>query len=326
MKKVYEALSKRARVVIGVASCTSLVTFALVQSQYDPRLLRTLYTNTNRHSRKEPPIESLECLDDLERLGRGRSVVLVTRGHSPLAAARSLSAFCDAASSLEAQFPDQLLFYVIDDASDATVASALLSRLGLEHNEPFAVILDRFIDTEEKYLMTQRAAPSVNELIAFVSAFLSGALSPAMLGQPRPPHDRSPDWPALWEVVTESFDEVVLDRRVDVFLEALSPRCDACMAFAPRMRMLSAFAAVHAPQLRIATMNILDNDKPRSCLPEVWLVCKNEPFRKVNMTTLLEFLIIYPFQLLEINTEFLAVPSHSIAGHCQWAFSQPKSW
>lgn len=75
----------------------------------------------------------------------------------------------------------------------------------------------------------------------------------------------------LYEVVTDSFEELVLDPAVDVLLEGYTPRCDACKAFAPRMRMLATLAAKHWPgRARIAGFNILDNDRPTEHMPEKW--------------------------------------------------------
>lgn len=75
----------------------------------------------------------------------------------------------------------------------------------------------------------------------------------------------------LYEVVTDSFEELVLDPAVDVLLEGYTPRCDACKAFAPRMRMLASLAAKHWPgRARIAGFNILDNDRPTEHMPEKW--------------------------------------------------------
>ena len=81
-------------------------------------------------------------------------------------------------------------FFIIGDESNAAAASALLTRLGLEHTVPYAVILDRFIDTEEKYIIAQKEAPTTCDLVTFVSNFVAGKLNPIMLGQPRPPRDR----------------------------------------------------------------------------------------------------------------------------------------
>jgi thiol-disulfide isomerase/thioredoxin len=219
---------------------------------------------------QQPPLlNRLERFSDLEALAHSRCVMLVSRGHTPELADAATRMFLSASMVLAARHPQQLSFAIVDDASDAACSSALLTRLGLEHTVPFVLILDRFADTEEKYLMPQRSMPSVSEVEQFVENFLSGKLQPAMLGQDRPPRDRCESFPALWEVVTASFDDVVLDPSADVLLETQSPRCDACKALGPRMRMLAAFAARYAPQLRIATMNILDNDKQRAYLPEV---------------------------------------------------------
>jgi hypothetical protein len=74
----------------------------------------------------------------------------------------------------------------------------------------------------------------------------------------------------LFEVVTDSFSAIVLDPKYDVLLEAYTPRCDACKAFSPRYRMFSTLCALHFPRLRVAAMNILDNDRPTEYMPEKW--------------------------------------------------------
>jgi len=153
-----------------------------------------------------PPLDKLSSLNDLERLGRSRAVILVARGYPAEVATSAIRAFRAAATLLLDRYP-QLVFFVIDDESNAAAANALLTRLGLEHEAPFAVILDRFIETEEKFLMTQRETPDEARLVSFVSSFVAGKLAPAMLWQPRPPCDRNPDHPALWEVVTDSFED-----------------------------------------------------------------------------------------------------------------------
>ena len=74
----------------------------------------------------------------------------------------------------------------------------------------------------------------------------------------------------LFEVVTDSFDDVVLNAPMDVLLEGYSSRCDACKAFTPRLRMMAFLANKHWPtRLRVAQMNILDNDRPLEWMPEV---------------------------------------------------------
>jgi hypothetical protein len=234
-----------------------------------PRGVHTSPQDLSIGNAEAPPLNTLSNFRDLENLAHSRCVVLVTRGYSPRLAHTAESAFFNAIARLASRFPD-LSFCVVSDSSDATSATTLLTRLGLVHDNPYVVVLDRFAETEEKYLMTtQRGVPSATDTERFVANFVAGKLHPAMLGQSRPPNDRSESYPDLWEVVTSSFDEVVLDPSVDVLLETQSPRCDACKALAPRLRILATFAKRHAPKLRIATMNILDNDKSRAYLPEV---------------------------------------------------------
>ena len=91
-------------------------------------------------------------------------------------------------------------------------------------------------------------APFAAALQSSLAAYgLSGAVAPTRMGQPRPPGDRSPHCAALTEVVTESFAELALDPRRDVLLECYTRRCDACKAFAPRLRMLAQLCAQRAP-------------------------------------------------------------------------------
>lgn len=179
-----------------------------------------------------------------------------------------------AMDSLRRKHPDaaaKLLFYVIDDESDRSLADLLLTRLGIYHDKPFLMILDDFLVTERKYLSPQSSIPSAGEMADLVVAFTEGKLKPARLGQARPPNDRNQHYKDLYEVVTDSFEELVLDPAVDVLLEGYTPRCDACKAFAPRMRMLASLAAKHWPgRARIAGFNILDNDRPTEHMPEKW--------------------------------------------------------
>jgi hypothetical protein len=108
-----------------------------------------------------------------------------------------------------------------------------------------------------------------------VTSFLKGELSPVLLGQPRPPGDLAEGSAHLIEVVVDSFDELVLDPYADVLLEAYTRTCDACKAFAPRYRMLAALAAEASTgsggggvRLRVARMDIADNDRQVAHMPE----------------------------------------------------------
>jgi len=71
-------------------------------------------------------------------------------------------------------------------------------------------------------------------------------------------------------VVTDSFDELVLDPAVDFMLLCYTPRCDVCKALAPRYRMLATLLARHVASVRVGGLNILDNDRDTAWLPEKW--------------------------------------------------------
>lgn len=231
-------------------------------------------------------VKSLDDMQSLEELGRGVSLVLFSRGHAPAEAAKARAALVAAAQQLSRR-PDAaaLRFYVVDDASAQIPAVTLQTRLGITYEKPFVMLLDQFLVTERKYLSTDTDTPTASSIQAFVNAFLEGKLKPAMLGQPRPPGDASASCSALTEVVTDSFRELVLDPQAHVLLECYTRKCDACKAFAPRYRMLARLVQKHlaaagaaasgssstpGTKLRIAAMDILDNDKDPDWIPEKW--------------------------------------------------------
>jgi hypothetical protein len=224
---------------------------------------------------------ALDSLESLDRVGRGRVAILFARGYPPGEVAKAKKAFLAAAASSSAKRgsgQDSSIsssgpvvdFVIVDDASAQAPATTLQTRLGITHEKPFVMILDRFIETERKFLMTTPEIPSASEVETFVAHFRAGKLQPALLGQPRPPRDRSAACPSLVEVVTESFHELVLDPQADVLLESYTRSCDACKAFGPRYRMLAQLAEKHMPALRVAAMDILDNDREMEHLPEKW--------------------------------------------------------
>lgn len=223
-----------------------------------------------------PPltINPLDSIDALEKLGRGKSVILIARGFSEKDVAAARVTFNAAVAGLRSHAPissaSKLQFYIVDDTSAQTPAVTLLTRLGITNEKPFVMILDRFIDTERKFLMKNAAIPSAHDIETFVEHFVGGRLKPAMLGQERPVNDRSPKCSQMFEIVTDSFEEIVLNPRTNVLLESYTRNCDACKAFAPRYRMLAQLCAQHMPELKLAAMDIQDNDKDMRYLPEKW--------------------------------------------------------
>lgn len=113
-------------------------------------------------------------------------------------------------------------------------------------------------------------------IAAFLGAFRANQLTPLLLGQERPPHDRNASCAALTEVVTDSFGALVLDPAACVLLEGYSPTCDACKAFGPRLRMFACLVAKYGldkpskggASLRVCCMDIFSNDRVIAHMPE----------------------------------------------------------
>jgi Thioredoxin len=218
---------------------------------------------------------------DLKEISTTRAVLLIARGHTFKDARQAKQHFYDAIENIKkkagpstttAEDSERLTFFLVDDKSNKPLSETLLTRLGIYHDRPFIIILDNFLKTEKKYVSTQVGIPTAKEMEEMVLSFLKGGLQPTMMGQARPPKDRNANCEDLYEVVTDSFDDVVLDPEVDVLLEGYTPKCDACKAFGPRMRMLASLVAKHygSGRLKIACMNILDNDRPVAYMPEKW--------------------------------------------------------
>lgn len=217
---------------------------------------------------------------DLKELSTTRSVLLIARGHSFKDARQAKQRFHEAIEAVRKKVgkKEELSFFVIDDSSSKPLSETLLTRLGIYHDKPFVLILDRFLKTERKFVSPQASIPTAKEMEELVMGFLKGELKPTIMGQPRPDGDRSAYCLSLVELVTSSFDELVLaDPTTDVLVEGYTSKCDACKAFGPRIRMLAALAEKHygskkreGGKLRIACFNILDNDRPVEHMPEKW--------------------------------------------------------
>jgi hypothetical protein len=164
------------------------------------------------------------------------------------------------------------------------------------------VLLDCFTETQTKYRLTPSAGgPSAlnpADLEAFVAGFARGALQPFLFSQP-PPNaaNTHPAFPFLGVAVADTFGAVVLDPARDVALESFLSDCPMCMSLAARVRMAAYVAdkflqpqyvdeAVLAAEkrgntalaarlrserpalpVRVAIMNVDDNDRPRSWVP-----------------------------------------------------------
>jgi thioredoxin 1 len=215
-----------------------------------------------------PIVRTLDSAASLDAMvGPGLTVLLWQRGFRPgvagdgaLARAAAVSAVRAVAASIDTRI------YVVDDASSAVLADALAAQLAFDADAPFACVLRDFSKTREKFLLD--AVPSdARALTSLLRNVLARRAVPTRLGQARPPDDRARGGGAhVIEVVTESFDELVLASARPVIVESYTRGCETCRAFSPRLRLLATIAARHVPGLAIARIDIADNDVDRTLL------------------------------------------------------------
>ena len=109
--------------------------------------------------------------------------------------------------------------------------------------------------------------PFPSDVANHVNRVVSGELNPTLVGKPRPVGDHVPLHPSLTQVVGSSFRNIVLDPKYDVCLEAYLSNCPMCMCLAPRIRMLALLAHTYFPHVKVAVMNVDENDRPMEWMP-----------------------------------------------------------
>lgn len=116
-------------------------------------------------------------------------------------------------------------------------------------------------------LLHEALVPSPAHITAWLDGIAAGSVSPTLLGEPRPEGDKHPYFPFLSQVTSDSWAEIVLDPHRDVCLEAYMTDCPMCMALGARIRMAGYLADRYFPFVKVAVMNIDDNDRPKQWMP-----------------------------------------------------------
>ena len=210
------------------------------------------------------PLNSLAALEAAS--APGLTAILWLRGFS--APPSEMSASRDAFHRAVQATPGLARGVVIDDASDGVAANTLSRSLGVAADVPFAAVLSDFAATRTKFLLSASATDG-RALEHGFKAVVARRVQPTLLGVARPPRDRSQGTGEfVTEVVTETFDELVTSFQGRCLLVTYSRGCDACAAFAPRVRILGALAArFSCSSLRIARLNVGDNDSDPNKIP-----------------------------------------------------------
>jgi hypothetical protein len=187
--------------------------------------------------------------------------------------------------------PESVLTYLrqslfFDGFSSSTSSSNKQGEKGQDsaktNSSPKYVVFDRAASTRRKYIMDAKASvdadvagalhpppspPYPSDVADYVNRVVSGEFHPTLVGKPRPDGDHVPLHPSLTQVVGSSFQDLVLDPKYDVCLEAYLSNCPMCMCLAPRIRMLALLAHNHFPHVKVAVMNVDENDRPMEWMP-----------------------------------------------------------
>jgi thiol-disulfide isomerase/thioredoxin len=112
---------------------------------------------------------------------------------------------------------------------------------------------------QENQLITEEATAE------FIWKFLHSQLEPRLKSAPIPTSSCVPSHVSgcVWEVVTDTFDQIVLDNTKDVLLLHYSPSCTFCKTVVPVILRL-AHALESNDHVRIARINRVDNELPRT--------------------------------------------------------------
>jgi len=183
----------------------------------------------------------------------------------------------------------QSLFFDGFSSSSNTTNTSSLSKQGGGGGElgdknstlPKFVVFDRAASTRNKFIVGVRnddddsgvegneglRLPFPSDVANHVNRVVSGEIHPTLVGKPRPIGDHVPLHPSLTQVVGSSFRNIVLDPKYDVCLEAYLSNCPMCMCLAPRIRMLALLAHTHFPHVKVAVMNVDENDRPMEWMP-----------------------------------------------------------
>lgn len=135
--------------------------------------------------------------------------------------------------------------------------------LNLDQTWPGFVIHN--VEQNLKYPFTGKDKPAMTEqtLSAFVKSYVDGTMKPNFKSEPIPEAAKQKA-DNIKTIVHDNFEQVVLDKSKDVFLEVYAPWCGACKRIAPELEKLAEAYAPHQDKVLIAKMDGIANDLPAS--------------------------------------------------------------
>jgi protein disulfide-isomerase A1 len=144
------------------------------------------------------------------------------------------SALTKAALAAHAKVKGKVIFVLADRAGDA--AEPIVEFFGLPRESEEPQVVGFHMETSLKYLFKHPFSEAA--LVAFAEALRDGTVEPTYKSDEVPTGDDAKDGEVV-VVVGKNFDEVVLDEKKDVLLEAYAPWCGHCKQLAPTYKKLA---------------------------------------------------------------------------------------
>lgn len=154
------------------------------------------------------------------------------------------------------KYRNKILFGTVDIEIDDSMAEDL--RLKSNHWPAFAI---RELVRNLRFPLNDQRELLEQDLDKFVESFINGKLKPTIKLEPVPEMQKSP----IIEVVALSYDEIVMNKDKDVFMEFYTQSCAPCKALFPTLEKLAqAYASdpTIKDQVTIAKMDAGANDFP----------------------------------------------------------------
>jgi len=126
---------------------------------------------------------------------------------------------------------------------------------GLSGNAPGIVIEDRV--TKKNYVLPEKNAVTSEALRAHLQGYVDGTLAPYVKSEEIPADNDGP----VTAIVGTNFEQVVMDKTKDVFVEFYAPWCGHCKSLAPKWDELGSLFADNE-NVVIGKMDSTANDAP----------------------------------------------------------------
>ncbi|KAI7850927.1 protein disulfide isomerase [Circinella umbellata] len=141
---------------------------------------------------------------------------------------------------------------------DATKYGPHAGNVGLKEEWPAFAI--QHIDTGAKYPFDQSAEITTKNIEKFVDDYVNGKIEPTLKSEDIPEDNSGP----VKVVVAKQFNELVLDKKKDAFLEVYAPWCGHCKRLAPIWEELGDAVQKQgfSDKVVIAKMDGTENDVP----------------------------------------------------------------